>query len=71
VAENEYPGAAGQVWAEADIGEAAAAMRRIAGDRALAERLGRAGRARISELYDPEVVGRQYLDRFAAIARRA
>jgi glycosyltransferase involved in cell wall biosynthesis len=71
VAANEYPGAAGQVWAEADIGEAAAAMRRIAGDQALAKQLGRAGRARIRELHDPEVVGRRYLDRFAAIARMA
>ena len=68
VGRDEYPGAAGQVWAEPDIGEAAAAMRRIAGDRPLAERLGRAGQARIRELYDPHVIGARYLDRFAAIA---
>jgi glycosyltransferase involved in cell wall biosynthesis len=71
VGKDEYPGADGQVWAEPDIDEAAAAMRRIAGDRPLAERLGRAGRARIRELYDPHVVGARYLDRFAAIARTA
>ncbi len=71
VGRDEYPGADGQVWAEPDIGEAAAAMRRIAGDRPLAERLGRAGRARIRELYDPHVVGARYLDRFAAIAKTA
>jgi len=71
VGRDEYPGADGQIWAEADIDEAAAAMRRIAGDRTLAERLGRAGRARIRELYDPEVVGARYLDRFAAIAKAA
>jgi glycosyltransferase involved in cell wall biosynthesis len=71
VGRDEYPGAEGQVWAEPDIDEAAAAMRRIAGDRPLAERLGRASRARIRELYDPEIVGRLYLDRFAAIARTA
>jgi glycosyltransferase involved in cell wall biosynthesis len=71
VGQDEYPGAKGQVWAEPDIDEAAAAMRRIAGDRALAERLGRAGQARIGELYDPRVVGARYLDRFAAIAKAA
>ena len=71
VAADEYPGAEGQVWAEPDIDEAAAAMRRIAGDRALAERLGCAGRAHIRELYDPHVVGARYLDRFAAIAKMA
>jgi glycosyltransferase involved in cell wall biosynthesis len=71
VGQDEYPGAAGQVWAEADIGEAVAAMRRIAGDRPLAERLGRAGRAHIRELYDPRVIGARYLDRFAAIAQAA
>ncbi len=69
VGRDEYPGADGQVWAEPDIGEAAAAMRRIAGDRPLAERLGRAGRARIRQLYDPHVIGAHYLDRFAAIAK--
>ena len=69
VEEDEYPGAHGQVWAAADIDEAAAAMRSIADDRTLAERLGRAGRARIRELYDPEFVGARYLERFAAIAK--
>jgi glycosyltransferase involved in cell wall biosynthesis len=71
VGRDEYPGAEGQVWAEPDIDEAAAAMRRIAGDLPLAERLGRAGRARIRELYDPHVVGARYLDRFAAIGKMA
>ncbi len=71
VGRDEYPGAEGQVWAEPDIDEAAAAMRRIAGDRPLAERLGRAGRAHIRELYDPHVIGARYLDRFAAIAKTA
>jgi glycosyltransferase involved in cell wall biosynthesis len=71
VGKDEYPGADGQVWAEPDIGEAAAAMRKIAGDRALAEQLGRAGRARIRELYDPTVVGARYLDRLAAIGKTA
>jgi glycosyltransferase involved in cell wall biosynthesis len=64
----EYPGADGQVWAEADIDEAAAAMRRIVGDSVLTQRLGNAGRARIRELYDPRLVGARYVERFAAIA---
>jgi len=67
----EYPGATGQLWAEADIEHAAAAMRRIAGDSVLAEQLGRAGKARIREFYAPEVVGARYLDRLAAIAEAA
>ena len=46
-------------------------MRKIAGDRVLAERLGCAARARIRELYDPTVVGARYLDRLATIARKA
>ena len=69
VGKDEYPGADGQVWTAPDIAEAAAAMRRIAADRMLARRLGRAGQARIRELYDPTVVGRRYLDHFAALAR--
>jgi glycosyltransferase involved in cell wall biosynthesis len=69
VGAEEYPGARAQVWAEPDIDQAAAAMRSLAGDRALAERLGNAGRARIRELYDPGVIGAHYLARFAAIAR--
>ena len=43
-------------------------MRRLAGDGALAERLGNAGRARIRELYDPGVIGARYLARLQAIA---
>jgi glycosyltransferase involved in cell wall biosynthesis len=69
VGAEEYPGAREQVWAEPDIDQAAAAMRRLAGDAALAARLGNAGRARIRELYDPGVIGARYLERFAAIAR--
>jgi glycosyltransferase involved in cell wall biosynthesis len=68
VGAEEYPGARAQVWAEADIDDAAAAMRRLARDRALAARLGNAGRARIRELYDPGVIGARYLERLQAIA---
>jgi hypothetical protein len=44
-------------------------MRRLAGDRALAERLGNSGRARIRELYDPRVIGARYLTRLEAISK--
>ena len=67
VGKDEYPGATGQVWAEPDIDEAATAMRRIVGDRQHADRLGRAGRARIRDLYDPRVVGAHYVERLEAI----
>jgi glycosyltransferase involved in cell wall biosynthesis len=68
VGASEYPGADGQVWAEADTDEAARAMRRIVGDSVLAERLGDAGRGRIRELYDPALIGARYVKRCAAIA---
>jgi len=65
VGEEEYPGARGQVWAEPDIDGAAAAIRRIAADAALAERL---GKARIRGLYDPRVTGARCVGRLRAIA---
>jgi glycosyltransferase involved in cell wall biosynthesis len=68
VGESEYPGASGQIWAEPDVEQAAAAMRRISHDPDLARRLGRAGRELIRRLYDPEVVGIRYVERLRAIA---
>jgi glycosyltransferase involved in cell wall biosynthesis len=68
VGAEEYPGAAGQVWAEPDIEQAADAMRKIVGDSTLAERLAVAGRARIRALYDPVTIGACYEKRLAAIA---
>jgi glycosyltransferase involved in cell wall biosynthesis len=65
----EYPGGEGQVWAEPDIEQAAAAMRRVADDSAFAQRLGSAGRHRIRELYDPRTIGRRYVERLEAITR--
>jgi glycosyltransferase involved in cell wall biosynthesis len=69
VGEGEYPGGTGQVWAEADIEQAAAAMRKIAADSDLAQRFGNAGRARIRALYDPQLVGTRFVARMNAIAR--
>lgn len=44
VGEGEYPGGEGQRWADADVGQAAAWMRRLADDPAAAAALGSAGR---------------------------
>ena len=68
VGEKEYPGASSQVWAEPDIEQAGAAMRRISQDPALARRLGCAGRELIRRHYDPEVVGVRYVERIRTIA---
>ena len=64
---SEYPGASGQVWAEPDTEQAAAAMRRLSHNPDLARRLGRASRELICRLYDPEVVGIQYVERIGEI----
>jgi glycosyltransferase involved in cell wall biosynthesis len=69
VAEEEYPGASGQVWAEPDIDQAAAAMRRISDDPVLARQLGSCGQELIRRRYHPNVVGAQYIKRIEAIAR--
>ena len=69
VGDEEYPGGSGQFWAEPDVNQAAAAMREITCDRGLAERLGKAGRARIRELCDPRVVGARYVERLQAIGK--
>jgi glycosyltransferase involved in cell wall biosynthesis len=69
VGAEEYPGADGQVWAEPDIEMAAAAMRKIAADSALARRLGNAGRRRIRELYNPVAVGKRYCKRLDMIIK--
>ena len=68
VGAEEYPGAEGQVWADPDIDEAAAAMRKLVADPSLARRLGDAGRARIRALYDPSAAGARYVERLAAVA---
>ena len=69
VGADEYPGAAGQVWAEPDLEHAAAAMRKVTRDPAFAKRLGNTGQKRIRELYDPATIGRRYEDRLRAIKK--
>jgi glycosyltransferase involved in cell wall biosynthesis len=65
----EYPGGAGQVWAEPDLEHAAAAMRRVTHDPAFAKRLGNAGQKRIRELYDPTTIGTRLNARLRAIRK--
>jgi glycosyltransferase involved in cell wall biosynthesis len=69
VGAGEYPGAEGQVWAEADLQHAASAMRRIAGEPSLARHLGRAGQERIERYYAPAMVGANYVNRLKTISR--
>lgn len=58
----------GQTWAEPDIADAAAHMRRLFADRALAARLGAAARATIETRFSPAVIGARYRRRLESIA---
>ena len=61
VGAGEYPGAEGQSWADANVAQAAQAMRRIHEDADGARATGERGRARIQHLYAPLVCGRAVL----------
>jgi glycosyltransferase involved in cell wall biosynthesis len=65
---NHGPYARGSHWAEPDVSLAAEAMRRLAGDPALAARLGAAARASMEERFSPAVIGARYRSRLEAIA---
>ena len=54
---DEYPGVDRQSWADPDIGEAAAFMRRCHENPKEASALGRRGCARVEDLYNPRRVG--------------
>lgn len=58
----------GQHWAEADVDHAAAAMRRLHDDPALAARLGAAARHTIAARFAPSVIGARYRRRLESIA---
>ncbi|MBS0662665.1 MAG: glycosyltransferase family 4 protein [Verrucomicrobia bacterium] len=68
LAANHGPYSRGQTWAEPDVGHAAEWMRRLAADRALGARLGRAAQATIAEKFAPAVIGARYRRRLEAIA---
>jgi len=65
---NHGPYAKGTTWAEPDIARAAEWMRRLAGDPALAARLGAAARKTIETRFSPAVIGARYRQRLESIA---
>jgi glycosyltransferase involved in cell wall biosynthesis len=66
----EYPGGAGQTWAEPDIGCAAAWMARLAADPALGRRIGEAGQAYMRREHSLEAVGKAYAQGLTDLAHR-
>lgn len=66
--ENHGPYTKGQLWADPDIEHAAWHMRRLAGDRALCERLGAAAAATIRRDFSPARIGGLYAARLRAMA---
>ncbi|MBV9734808.1 MAG: glycosyltransferase family 4 protein [Acidisphaera sp.] len=61
VGDNEYPGAEGQEWADADLDEAAVHMRHVHERPDDARALGARGRAAIMRRYEPRTVGAHML----------
>lgn len=57
VPESAYPQASGQVWAEADVGEAAAAMIRLGNDPALGREVGRRAGRHIRTFFSHRAIG--------------
>jgi glycosyltransferase involved in cell wall biosynthesis len=62
VAPHEYVGVEGQRWANPDIATAGRVMRRVYEDPREARRVGQLGRARVSRLLSPKVVGVRMCD---------
>ena len=71
VAKNAYPHAAGQVWADADIEQAAAAMIRLAEDPKASRVLGTAASRRMRTHFSHRAAGLRYSARLAATTSRA
>lgn len=63
VGEGEYPGGEGQRWADADVVQAAAWMRRLADDPAAAASLGSAGRQHVEATLSAPVAAARIIDR--------
>ncbi len=63
LADTHGPYEAGQWWAEPDLDDAAAAMRRLADDPVLREQLGERARQTIRDHFAPEVIGNRYRQR--------
>lgn len=60
VGRQRYPEGAGQIWAEADVGMASAAMRRLVEDPAMARELGTAGARFIRRHHSYAAIGARY-----------
>jgi len=58
----------GQTWAEPDVAHAAEWMQRLCADRALAARLGAAGRVTIETRFSPAAIGARYRRRLESLA---
>jgi glycosyltransferase involved in cell wall biosynthesis len=66
--QNHGPYAKGSIWADPDVVDAAAWMRRLFEDRALGQRLGAAARETIRQRFAPAVIGARYRQRLECIA---
>jgi glycosyltransferase involved in cell wall biosynthesis len=62
------PYAKGATWADPDVGHASEWMRRLHGDRALAEQLGGEARKTVESRFSPAVIGARYRRRLESIA---
>lgn len=69
VAPGQYMHGAGQQWAEPDIQDAAAKMRRLVGDRAFAGDLGRRAQEYMKNHFSSSVSARAIVERLEAISR--
>jgi glycosyltransferase involved in cell wall biosynthesis len=67
VGPGEYPYGEGQHWAEPDVGEAAAIMRRLIEDRSLARERGERARAHMQAHHSVAAVGKRYAERLIAL----
>ena len=60
--------AAGLDWAEPDVEHAAACLRKLVEDQALAQEIGRRAQQTMWTKFSPEVIGKQYRDRLALVS---
>ncbi len=70
VGKGEYPGAEGQVWAEADVAHCATLMRLVVEDRPRAARIAKRGKEFMEVNYDAKHVGERYKVRIDEIISR-
>lgn len=71
VGEGEYPSGEGQRWADADVAQAAAWMRRLADDPAAAAALGNAGRQHVEAILPAPVAAARIIERLKELRATA